>query len=132
MNWDEFELEIDRLAKKVTAAPDIIIGIARGGVVPAMLLSKRLRVKDMLVLKVRKEGNERKVVGDIVTDVSGKSVLLVEDMIESGKSLIVAKDYLEKSGATVRTACLYTMPLSEMQPDFFLGQVQEVQEFPWE
>lgn len=132
MDWNKFESEMDELTKKITTTPNIIIGIARGGVIPAVLLSKRLKVKDMLVLKVRKDGDERKVVGDIVADVSGKNVLLVEDMLESGKSLVVARKYLESSGAVVETACLYTMPITETRPDYSLREISEVAHFPWE
>jgi len=34
--------------------------------------------------------------------------------------------------ASVKTVCLYTMSITEIQPDFFIREVQEVQEFPWE
>ena len=65
-------------------------------------------------------------------DIAGKKVLVVEDMIESGKSLETAKSYLESKGALVKTACLYTMPTSEMTPDYFLREVAGVVKFPWE
>ena len=132
MDWNEFESEIDILAKKIDAVPDLIIGIARGGVIPAVLLSKRLNVKDMYVLKVRKEGGERRVMAEIFTDVSKKKVLLIEDMLETGKSMIVAKQYLEENGATAITACLYIMSQTEVQPDYFLREVPDVVHFPWE
>jgi len=132
MKWDEFESEVDKLAARIESVPDVVIGIARGGVIPAVLLSKSLKVKDMYVLKVQKEGDERRVMAEIFTDVSNSKVLLVEDMLETGKSIIVAKQYLEAKGAEVKTACLYTMPITEIQPDYFLREVREVVHFPWE
>jgi len=86
----------------------------------------------MYALTVKKVGNERKVLSDITEDIAGKNILLVEDMLETGKSLVVAKKYLESKGASVKTACLYTMPQTEIAPDFSLHEVQEVQKFPWE
>ena|SRR3989338_5519881 len=132
MTWDELESEAKILVAKITDPPDLVIGIARGGVIPAVLLSNLLNVKDLLVLKVRKEGDGRKVVAEVVADVTNKKVLLVEDMLETGQSLIVTKAYLESKGASVKTVCLYTMPITEIQPDFFIREVQEVQKFPWE
>ncbi len=132
MNWDEFDKEVRELGRRIDYTPDAVIGIARGGVVPAVLLSKFLKVKDMYVLKVRREGTERRIMAEIVPDVGGMRVLLVEDMLETGKSLVVAKEYLEKKGAEVKTACLYTMPISEIRPDFSLREVAEVVPFPWE
>ena len=120
------------LAAKVDFAADIIVGIVRGGLVPARLLSTELGVKDMYALTVKKVGEERKVMSEILEDLHGKKILLVEDMLETGKSLIVAKEYLESKGAEVKTACLYTMPQSEIVPDFSIRQIGEVVHFPWE
>lgn len=132
MNWKTFESEINNLAGKINYNPDIIVGIVRGGMIPARLLSRNLKVKDMYCLAIRKIDNERKIVTDILDDLDGKKVLLVEDMIETGKSLIVAEKYLEFKGANVKTACLYIMPDSEINPDFYLREVDRVQKFPWE
>ena len=132
MNWDEFDKEIRELGRRIDYQPDAVIGIARGGVVPAVLLSKFLKVKDMYVLKVRREGTERRIMAEIVPNVSGMRILLVEDMLETGKSMVVAKEYLEKKGAEVKPACLYTMPQSEIKPDFSLKEVTAVVPFPWE
>jgi len=132
MDWQIFESEIENLSKKIDYKPDIIIGITRGGIVPARLLSTYLQVKDMYCLTVRKVGEERKVVTEILDDLIDKNVLLVEDMLETGRSLIVARQYLESKGAKVKTSCLYTMSISEIEPSFYLKQIREVEKFPWE
>ena len=132
MNWDELRAEVKELATRIDYTPDIIVGIVRGGLVPARLLSSELGVKDMYALTVKKVEEERKVANDILENINGKKVLLVEDMLETGKSLIVAKEYLEKKGAEVKTACLYTMPMSEIKPDSSLKEITEVIPFPWE
>lgn len=132
MNWEEFRTEVKTLTNKIDFKPDVIIGIVRGGLVPARILSSELKVKDMYALTVKKVGEERKVTSDISEDLTGKKVLLVEDMLETGRSLVVAKDYLLTKGAEVKTACLYTMPISELKPDFFVKEVAEVTSFPWE
>ena len=132
MDWKQFDKEIRSLAVRIDWKPDAVIGIARGGVVPAVLLSKFLKVKDMYVLKVRREGTERRIMAEIVPDVAGMHILLVEDMLETGKSMIAAKEYLEERGVEVKTTCLYTMPQSEIKPDFSLKEITEVVPFPWE
>ncbi len=132
MNWEDFEHEIKALSDKVNYKPDMVVGITRGGLVPARLLSKYLEIKDMYCITVRKVGEERKVVTEILDDIVDKEILLVEDMLETGRSLIVAKQYLESKGAKVKTVCLYTMPISEIEPDYFLREVNEVEDFPWD
>ena len=132
MDWETFISEIQDLSERIDYQPDIVIGITRGGLIPSRLLSTYLNVKDMYCLSVQKVGEERRVVTEILDDLVDKDILLVEDMIETGRGLIVAKQYLESKGAKVKTTCLYTMVISEIEPDFYLRQVKEVEEFPWE
>ena len=132
MDWETFISEIQDLSERIDYHPDIVIGITRGGLIPSRLLSTYLNVKDMYCLSVQKVGEERRVVTEILDDLVDKDILLVEDMIETGRGLIVAKQYLESKGAKVKTTCLYTMVISEIEPDFYLRQVKEVEEFPWE
>ncbi len=132
MSWDEFDKEIRALAQEVDYTPEIIVAVVRGGLVPARLLSTLLNVPQMRCITMVRNGGERKIMDELHEDITGKKVLVVEDMIESGKSLETAKQYFESKGAQVKTACLYTMPISEMAPDYFLREVPEVMKFPWE
>ncbi len=132
MTWLELHAEVKKLAAQITISPDIIVGVVRGGIIPARLLSSELKVKSMYCLTVKKLGNERGVTSSILEDLNRKNILLVEDMLESGRSIITAKEYLKEKGARVKTACLYTMPISELKPDYFLREIREVIKFPWE
>ncbi len=132
MNWAEVEIEIQKLAKVINFSPTVIIGIARGGLVPACLLSKHLRVPRLHSLTVRKDGERSKVVTRIDEDLTGERVLLVEDVLELGASLEAASEYLRKMRVELRTCCLYTLPNTKFKPDFSLGIRQAVVKFPWE
>ena len=132
MNWQELEKEIQTLSEKIDLKPDIIVGIARGGVVPARLLSKFLNVKDMYFLTVKKNNDKREVVTTILSSLSNKNVLLVEDILETGNSLLIAQQYLEGKGASVKTVALYTLSNTKITPDYFLKSVPDVVVFPWE
>jgi len=132
MNWKILTKELKELSNKISYTPDIIVGITRGGLIPARILSTNLNVKDMFCISVKKFNEERKVLTQILDNINNKNVLLVEDMLETGKSLIVAKKYLESKGAIVKTCCLYTMDISEITPDFYLNKINKVESFPWE
>ena len=135
MNYKTFEDGICRLSRKIKDSgyePDMIIGILRGGAIPARYLSKALDVKKMSAIEVIKDGEGRRVVAAPTYDLEGLKILLVEDMLESGKSLDVGEKYLESKGAIVKTACFYIMPQSEIEPDFYLEEIEDVVDFPWE
>jgi len=132
MTWTVFKKEILKLSHQINFEPDILIGITRGGLVPTRLLSSTLKVKDVYCLTVNKIGQKRKIQTEIKINFNNKKVLLIEDILETGKSLIDAKKYLETKGANVKTACLYLMPESEIKPDFYLKTINKLVTFPWE
>ena len=132
MNWEKFIQEMKLLSEKIDYKPNFIVAISRGGLIPARMLSSFLYVKKLHCLSISKVEEERKVITEILESLEEKNVLVVEDMLETGKSLIAVKQYLESKGAQVKTTCLYTMPISEIKPDFYLKQIPEVEKFPWE
>jgi hypoxanthine phosphoribosyltransferase len=132
MNWLEFETACQDLSKKIDFNPNIIVAITRGGIVPGRLLSSLLRVKEMHCLSVQKADSKRVVTTEIKVPLKNKSLLLVEDMLETGDSLTVAKEYLESLGADVRTCCLYTLPQTGTNPNYYLERLEVPIKFPWE
>ncbi|UCG95434.1 MAG: hypothetical protein JSV92_00055 [archaeon] len=126
---------MDRLYEKIKDAgyePERVVGIARGGSVPATILGYKFDVQ-VYHINVEKDGDKRIVTVDIKEDLTGKNCLLVEDNLLTGRSLGKGKNYLEKEkGAEVKTACLYTTKQTEVKPDFFIRKVDEIPKFPWE
>jgi hypoxanthine phosphoribosyltransferase len=132
MNWDDFEKEIEKLVTRVTSPVDVIVPIVRGGLIPGRMLASRLHVKTMYALTVVKFDKQRKIVTEIKDELENKNMLLVEDILETGESMIVSKKYLERKGAKVQTACLYTMPQTTFVPNYSLGEINSLISFPWE
>lgn len=126
------------LAKKIRESgfkPQGIIGIERGGVVPAGLLSIWFKVPPTS-LKVVKEGELRRVVHDPNINwelISGKRIILAEDILETGRSAQAGLDFLREHGADVRLACFFTRPQTEIEPDYVLVRNVTIPiTFPWE
>ena len=132
MDWVQFERDIILLAQRIDFTPDLVVGISRGGVIPARLLLSYLGVNNLAFIRMRREQGNRVITSEILEDLSGKTVLLVDDMMESGGCIALAQDYLEKKGAIVKTAVLYSMTHSFVQPDYSLRVVDTVERFPWE
>ena len=132
MTWTVFKKEILSLSQKIDFKPDILVGIVRGGLVPTRVLSNILNVKNVYCLSVNKIAQQRKVQTEIKVNLKNKKILLIEDILETGKSLIEAKKYLELQGANIKTASLYIMPRSEIKPDFYLKTIYNLVKFPWE
>jgi hypoxanthine phosphoribosyltransferase len=141
-SWEEIYnlcLDLADEIKKNKFNPEVIVGIARGGWIPARILSDLLGNSYTANLKIDfyrgvGETKERPIITQTIsTIVEGKKVLIADDVADSGKSLKVAKEHLEQCGATqVKIATIYYKPWSIIKPDFYIKETEAWIIFPWE
>lgn len=120
--------------------PDIIIAIARGGYTPARILSDYLGVMDMTSFKVRHytathKQSVARIEHPLAADVSGRKILLVDDVSDSGDTFDVAIEHINDSAnpAEIRTAVLHHKIVSKYKPDYYTREVKEWHwiTYPW-
>ena len=81
------------LKNPIVASPDV------GGVARARTLAKSLDLDMVIVDKRREKANESEVM-NIIGDVNGKDVILIDDMIDTAGTIVKAAEVLKKNGAT--------------------------------
>jgi len=141
-SWEEIYKQCIDLAKKIkddNYIPEVIVGVARGGWIPARILSDLLENSYTANIKIDfyrgvGETRERPVITQTIsTGVEGKKVLIADDVADSGKSLKVAKEHLEHCGASqVKIATIYYKPWSIIKPDYYISETSAWIIFPWE
>lgn len=87
----EFINDIDRIAERVIMSGkeyDYIVGVVRGGAIPAVCLSHRLGLPMKCVSwSTFHAGQMRESAWDVAEDVhEGKKILLVDDILDSGRT----------------------------------------------
>jgi len=119
--------------------PDLVLAIAKGGLVPARILTDLLETPQLAVIQIEfytginQTTIEPTLKQPLTIDVAGKRVLLVDDIADSGKSIKLAKTHLHDQGAgEIKTAVLYKKPQSIETPDFYEKQTGNWVVFPWE
>jgi hypoxanthine phosphoribosyltransferase len=140
--WDEIYLMLLELAAAIRGSgfdSELIVGVSRGGWAPARVLSDLLQNTRTASIKVEfytglGTTNKRPVVTQPLSEnASGKNVLIVDDVADSGESLKVAIHHLREKGAKeIKTATIYYKPHSTFKPDFFAASTSEWIIFPWE
>ncbi len=129
-------------AQKIHAThfkPDLIIPIARGGLIPGRIHSDLLQTSNIAVIQIEfyieiaKTLQEPSLKQPLAVSVQNRKILLVDDIADTGKTLQLAKKYLSNQGAgEVVTATLYTKPQSITTPDFYEKQTNRWIVFPWD
>ncbi len=119
--------------------PDVIVGVSRGGWIPARVLSDLLENPNLASLKVEyyvgigKTRNSPLLAQCLSADVRGKNVLVVDEISDHGKSLRLSTDHVVQRGACeVKTATLYSKPWTAFKPDYCEKETRKWIVFPWE
>ncbi len=88
--------------------PNIIIGLARGGLVPAVILSHMLEIPMISVAYSSKYGEGERTCVNELPLITDRKILLVDEIADSGNTLYeVTGFYNHKKRNSVRTAVLY-------------------------
>ncbi|ASI98407.1 phosphoribosyltransferase [Thermococcus celer] len=140
LTWWQVDRAIFALADHLREyGPDVIVGVARGGLIPAVRLSHVLgdvevRVIDVKFYKDIEERMERPVITiPLHGSLEGKRVVVVDDVSDTGKTLEVVIDEVRKKGASdVKVACLSMKPWTKVVPDFYVFRTDKWVVFPWE
>ena len=125
--------------RKTPYQPDIIVDIAQGGTIPARILTDLLNPQQTATIKIKLYTDIAKpsaypiLTQPLTVPVNGKKILIVDDISDSGQTLNLAKQHLTKKGAAeIKTATLYTKPITQTPPNYAEKTASKWVIFPWE
>jgi hypoxanthine phosphoribosyltransferase len=119
--------------------PDVIVGVSRGGWPPARVLSDLLETPNLanaraeFYIGVAETKGEPTLTQPVSASVSGKRVLIVDEVADTGKSLQLVKEHIIQQGAReARIVTVYYKPWSTIKPDYYAKETSRWIVFPWE
>lgn len=139
LSWEMFGELCRALAFRVVGdyEPEMVVGIARAGVIPGAVIASILRV-DFYSMKIsRREGGERvrerpAILSAAPTQARDRRVLLVDEIATSGETLRMALAAVrDVHPAEIRTATSFVRP-SGYKPDYFALETGAEIVFPWD
>ncbi len=139
ISWSRLGGLLVEFAEKIgqNYRPDVIVGIAKGGLIPAVYLCSVFQL-DLFPIKLSSRHNEQ-VVSDMPTwyvyptdHVAEKKVLLVDDICVAGRTFEMAtKELIHRGASHIRTASL-AIHRGSVKPDFFILETDALIVWPWD
>jgi hypoxanthine phosphoribosyltransferase len=119
--------------------PDVVVGIARGGLISALILTDLLETPELEILQmefytgINQTHLKPTIKQPLNHSFAGKKTLIVDDIADSGESLKLAQAHLQELCAKeIKTATLFKKPFSTITPDFYEKQTSNWVVFPWD
>ena len=142
MTWEDLGTGVRALAEQVHAdgyRPDIVLAIARGGLLVAGALGYALGVKNTYTMNVEfYTGVDERLdmpmilppVPDLV-DFAETKLLIADDVADTGATLKLVQEFCAGKVAEVRSAVLYEKPRSIVHCDYVWRRTDRWITFPW-
>lgn len=142
LTWQGFGDAARELATEVAMSgfkPEIVIAVARGGMVPAGAITYALGIKLADCINVEFYTDVAATLPDPVllapmldtSSIAGRRLLVVDDVVDSGRTMALVIKLLRGFGAELCSAVLYSKPTTTVAPDFVWRSTDKWIVFPW-
>jgi len=140
VSWDQFHRDSRALAWKLSSVRQFraLIAITRGGMVPAAIVARELGIRVIETVGIAsydydKQGEIavlKKIAAEIAGDLQGEDVLIVDDLVDTGKTGQIVKQMLPKA----HLAAVYAKPQGKAVVDTYVTEVSQDTWifFPWD
>ena len=142
LGWEQFGAAGRELSTTVLAdgyRPDLLLAIARGGLLIAGVVSYALGMKNCCVINVEYyTGIDQRLDVPVIlppsldlVDLSDARLLIVDDVADTGETLALVAETVRPQVQEVRTAVLYEKTRSIVKCDYVWRRTDDWIVFPW-
>lgn len=145
LDWSALGRVLDGMRDRIlkdSFRPQAVIGIARGGLVPAIYFANALKAADFHILGMLRNASDEPFSAkrsptlcweSPMPDLSGKSLLVVDDIVGDGETMALAiATVRDRDAAEIRTAAVARYQGSRFTPDYCGITADGWIVFPWE
>ncbi len=141
VSWDQLHRDARALAWRLQGeAPAdgwrAVVAITRGGMAPAMIVARELDIRTVDTISVKSYDHQTQTepvvikAPDMALIGDGEGVLIVDDLVDTGKTLEVVRQRMPRA----RVATIYAKPKGKPMVDTFVTEVSQDTWifFPWD
>ena len=135
--YEEYRQDLKTLTQKIDQPFDAILGIARGGLSMAQMLGEYYDLREVYAINtIGYEGIEKKDSVEVfnIPDLkSARQVLIVDDIVDSGDTLVEILKVLERKypSITFVTASLFYKKTAKITPTWYVKEPKGWINFFW-
>ena len=145
-SWQDLERDCQDLAARILALrveegfdPSIVLGVARGGLIPAVLLARLLDLRPVASVSCAGYDGDRKAGGvtlvlpfPLTPPCEHSHVLVVDDVADTGETLALVQQELLRRHFQFRAVTLHYKPQSKVLPYLYCWKTTDWIVYPWE
>jgi hypoxanthine phosphoribosyltransferase len=147
LTWEDVDRLIGHLIPQFSTGFEAMVLITRGGIVPGGMLAETLRIENVLTASVdfpyeaRREAAKLLVWPQFIqfpeeSQLARKSVLVVDDVWGSGRTITAVKNRVQAAGGRPSTCVLHFNPYRNLfgavRPDYYAAETDAYILYPWE
>ncbi len=131
VSWDQFHRDARALAWRLAGFGPFraVIGITRGGLVPAAVVARELGIRVIDTVSVASYDYEKQGEISVLKDISpqilaygqGDGIVIIDDLVDTGKTAEVVRRMLPKA----HFAAVYAKPAGRPMVDTFVTEVSQ-------
>ncbi|MEQ8897472.1 MAG: xanthine phosphoribosyltransferase [Roseovarius sp.] len=141
VSWDQLHRDARALSWRLQGeAPEdgwkAVVAITRGGMAPAMIVARELDIRTVDTISVKSYNHQTQSAPIVIKSPDmnligdGEGVLIVDDLVDTGKTLEVVRNHMPKA----KVATIYAKPMGREMVDTFVTEVSQDTWifFPWD
>ena len=141
VSWDQFHRDARALAWRLSGVGpfEAIVTVTRGGLVPAAIVARELDIRVIETISIASYDDtsqgELRVLKSVASGIiklggGGQGVLIVDDLVDTGRTAKIVRDLLPKA----HFATVYAKPMGRPLVDTFITEVSQDTWifFPWD
>lgn len=131
VSWDQFHRDSRALAWRLSSIRNFraLVAVTRGGMVPAAIVARELGIRVVETVGIASYDYDKqsdiavlkKISAEIAGDLGGEDVLVVDDLVDTGKTGMVVKKMLPKC----HFAAVYAKPMGKTVVDTYVTEVSQ-------
>jgi hypoxanthine phosphoribosyltransferase len=138
-SWQEYDKDILLINSRIHMSswyPEHIVGVKRGGLIPAVSLSHLFKIPLSIISYQSRDGEDRDL-GGLLSLSKDSKILLIDDICDTGDTFEAIKKEIKQNYLNIKFCSMFYNIRQNITVDYFARKIDREKDaswivFPWE